>query len=107
MIIILAKNHYYGIIRPRRKDFITHPLKEDESIMGDHFLYLKDLLESKKLVLAGPTLIKDDPFGVMVFETESLDEARELLQNDPSVRKGIQIIDDLRPIRLSLFRAIK
>jgi uncharacterized protein YciI len=103
----MTNNHYYGIIKPQRKDFITNPNKEEEEIMVKHFNYLKDLLDSKKLVLAGPTLIKNDPFGVMIFETETLEEARNLMLNDPSVKANIQIIFDLRPIRLSLFRNIE
>ena len=100
----MTKKHFYTIIKPYRKDFITQPSEEEGSLMSDHFLYLKDLLASKKLVLAGPTLIETDPFGLLIFETESLDEARKLLENDPSVKAGIQKIADLCPIRLSLFR---
>ena len=74
--------------------------------MSDHFNYLKKLLESKKLVLAGPTLIEEDPTGILIFEAESIVEARYLLESDPSVKAGIQNIVDLRPIRLSLFRPI-
>jgi uncharacterized protein YciI len=72
--------------------------------MSDHFKYLKTLLKKKKLFLAGPTLIPQDPFGVLIFETDSENEARVLLENDPSVKAGIQNIVDLRPIRLSLTR---
>ena len=102
----MSKNYFYGIIRPTRKDFITNPHEGDEAIMSEHFLYLKNLLESKKLVLAGPTLITEDPFGVLIFETDTIEEARTLLEQDPSIRQKIQQIADLRPIRLSLFRDI-
>ena len=98
----MEKNHYYAIIQPTRKDFITNPKDEDKQIMSDHFLYLKKLLEQGKLYLAGPTLIETDPFGLIIFETESESEARELLESDPSVKLGIQKIADFRPIRISL-----
>ena len=74
----MEKHHYYAIIRPTRKDFITNPTDEDNKIMSDHFLYLKELLEQGKLYLAGPTLIEDDPFGLYIFETETEEEARIL-----------------------------
>lgn len=96
------KNHFYAIIKPYRQDFITNSKKEDEEIMSEHFFYLKSLLKKKKLFLAGPTLIDKDPFGVIILETESELEARNLLENDPSVKAGIQKIMDFRPIRLSL-----
>jgi len=99
-----AKQHFFGIIRPYRKDFLTNPKVNEVKIMNDHFSYLKKLLDMKKLYLAGPTLITEDPFGVIILETETEEEAKQLLESDPSVKNGIQIIDDFRPIRLSLTR---
>ena len=99
-------SHFYGVIKPYRDDFILKPDEKEINIMSDHFNYLKKLLESKKLVLAGPTLIEEDPTGILIFEAESIVEARYLLESDPSVKAGIQNIVDLRPIRLSLFRPI-
>ncbi|UCC19632.1 MAG: hypothetical protein JSV62_16280 [Promethearchaeota archaeon] len=98
------KKHFYAVIKPYRQDFIINPKKEEDQIMSDHFLYLKSLLEQKKLYLAGPTLISEDPFGLIILEVQTEQEARNLLENDPSVKSGIQQITDLRPIRLSLTR---
>jgi uncharacterized protein len=96
------KNHFYAKIRPYRNDFIIAPKIEEEEVMSRHFSYLKSLLDNGKLFLAGPTLIESDPFGVIIFETETEEEARKLLMQDPSVKSGIQKIADFRPIRLSL-----
>lgn len=96
------KKYFYAVIKPYRQDFIINPKEEEEQIMSDHFLYLKSLLKQKKLYLAGPTLISEDPFGLIILEVETKEEARELLENDPSVKAGIQQIADFRPIRLSL-----
>lgn len=98
------KCHFYVVIKPYRQDFITNPKEEEDKIMSDHFFYLKSLLKKKKLFFAGPTLIPDDPFGVIILETETEEEARELLEDDPSIKAGIQKIADFRPIRLSLAR---
>lgn len=98
------RTYFYAIIRPFRQDFLTNPDEKEEKIMSDHFHYLKSLLEQKKIYLAGPTLIPEDPFGLIILDTETEEEARILLENDPSVKAGIQKIADLRPIRLSLTR---
>ncbi len=96
------RQHFYAIIKPYRKDFITNPKDEEDKIMSDHFHYLKSLLKQKKLFLAGPTLIPEDPFGVIILEAETEEEARKLLEDDPSIKAKIQRVVDFRPIRLSL-----
>ena len=74
--------------------------------MSQHFLYLKSLLLEDKLIMAGPTLIETDPFGVYIIETENEEEAQTLLDNDPAVQAGIQQVVDFRPIRVSLLRGM-
>ena len=98
------KTHFYAVIKPYRQDFIINPREEEDKIMSAHFYYLQSLLKQKKLYLAGPTLIPEDPFGLIILEVKTEEEARSLLKDDPSVKAGIQKIADLRPIRLSLTR---
>jgi uncharacterized protein len=74
---------------------------EEDEVMGAHFQYLKRLLEEGKLILAGPSL--DPPFGIIVFEAESEEEARRLIADDPSVAAGVQT-PELHPYRASLLR---
>lgn len=69
--------------------------------MEDHFAYLKSLLEAGKLILAGPSL--DPPFGIIVLEAENEDEARRLVEADPSVAARVQT-PELYPFRASLLR---
>lgn len=95
-------NHNYVILKPYRQDFLTNPKENEDKIMEDHFYYLKSLLKQKKLFLAGPTLITEDPFGVIILEVNTEEEAKKLIENDPSVKAGIQKVVDFRPIRLSL-----
>jgi uncharacterized protein YciI len=97
-------NHFFGIIKPTRDDFITNPTDEDNEIMIKHFQYLKDLLAQGKLVLAGPVLNEKKPMGIMIFECETIEEAEKMLENDPSVQAGIQKIKKLEPFRLSLYK---
>jgi len=97
-------NHFFGVIKPTRDDFITNPTEKDNEIMGEHFQYLKDLLAKEKLVLAGPVLNEKKPMGILIFECDSLEEAENLLKNDPSVKAGIQIVEKLEPFKLSLYQ---
>jgi len=74
---------------------------EENAVMGAHFEYLEGLLAEGRLILAGPSL--DPPFGVIVFEAETEDEARRLVEADPSVAAGLQK-PELHPFRASLRR---
>ena len=51
--------HYIYIVRPIRKDFAERDDEEEQKIIGEHFEYLKELLDKKILLLAGPTLNKE------------------------------------------------
>ena len=75
--------------------------EEEGNIMGTHFLYLQELLNSGKLILAGPE--STGKFGITIIETETEDEAREIMMNDPAVKSGI-VSPELFPYRVSLIR---
>ena len=89
------------IIRPPRVTFMEDITPAEAEVMEEHFEYLKSLLAAGKLILAGPSL--DPPFGIIVLEAESEEEARRLIEADPSVAAGIQT-PELHPFRASLLR---
>ncbi len=78
--------------------------KEDESIVATHFNNLKKLTEEGIVVLAGRT-IREDPsdFGIVILETETEQEARDYMDDDPAVKKGIMIAK-LYPFRVALIK---
>lgn len=90
------------LIKPLRNNFMDTITEEEGEIMDRHFQYLQDLQSEQKLILAGPCL--DGAFGIVVFLAESIDEARNIMENDPSVIVGIMKAD-IHPYRVSLIRA--
>jgi uncharacterized protein len=91
------------LIRPTRKNFIETMTQKENEIMNQHFEYLKNLLSENKLILAGPCL--DGAFGIVVIQAESIEVARNIMENDPSVNERI-MISELHPYRVSLLRSI-
>jgi uncharacterized protein len=89
------------IIKSKKENFIETGTAEDFAIMSEHFLYLKELLKKNILIMAGPEL--NAKFGLAVIETKNEDTAREIMNNDPSVKKGIMDAE-LYPYRVSLLR---
>ncbi|MEX2489170.1 MAG: YciI family protein, partial [Pseudomonadales bacterium] len=52
-----------------------------------HFEYLGKLFEDRRLLMGGR--IRDESTGLMILRTGSLEEAREVVENDPGVVEGI------------------
>ena len=88
-------------IRPHKENFAETMTEEEGEIMGTHFVYLQGLLESGKLILAGPETT--GKFGIVVFEAESESDAHEMMMNDPAVKSGI-VAPELYPFRVSLLK---
>jgi uncharacterized protein YciI len=89
------------IIKKPRENLIETMTEEEAEIMSKHFLYLKQKLSEGKLIIAGPVTTGD--FGLSVLETETEEEAREIMNNDPAVSSGI-MTPTMYPYRVSLLR---
>jgi uncharacterized protein len=97
----MAGQHFVFIIRPRRAGFVDDPTPDEERVMGEHFQYLKAGVEAGKVLMAGPCIAGEDTFGLVVFKADSEADAKAFMDNDPSVRQGVQEAK-LYPFRLSL-----
>jgi uncharacterized protein YndB with AHSA1/START domain/uncharacterized protein YciI len=83
--------------RPTWPNDMTH---DEEKIMSEHFLYLRNFVIRKKVVMAGPVL-HEPPFGLVILRTSSKGEADDIMSNDPSVRHGLHTYE-ITPMVLSL-----
>lgn len=64
--------------------------EQDEKITSDHFNYLLDLKSKNQLVLAGKTAGLDlSTYGIVVFKANNLEEAKDIMNNDPAIKNGI------------------
>lgn len=101
----ITKHQFIYILNlyPRLLDKKNWTTKE-ENIVEEHFKNLEKLLEDKKLILAGKTEGLDkNTFGIVIIETESEEEARKIMEEDPAVRKEIMKAK-LYPYRIALMR---
>ncbi len=79
---------------------------EANRIVSTHFQYLKDLTEKGIVFLAGRTVnepMSDDDFGIVILETDTFEEAKNIMENDPSV-KGKVMHAKLYDFSLALLR---
>jgi uncharacterized protein YciI len=92
---------YVYMIRATRAGFATEPTPEETDAMRRHFLYLKGLVDQKKVLLAGPCL--DAAFGIVIYEADSEEEAQGIMENDPSVVAGVMTAE-LHEFRVSMLQ---
>jgi uncharacterized protein len=60
-----------------------------------HRDYLSGLLKDGKLVVAGP--FTDDSGAIIVYETETAEQAESVLKGDPFCQRGIFVSWKIRP----------
>ena len=96
------------LIQPSRADMLeSGPTDEESEILNAHYLYLKKLTEKGKVHIAGRTLITtQDAFGIVVLETNSLEDAEKIMSNDPAVFHKV-MSSKLYPFRISLSKNIQ
>jgi uncharacterized protein YciI len=92
-------NHYLIMYMPPRENFHENATPEESAVIERHFEYLKGRLADGSLVLAGRT--DDARFGIAVIKAENEKAAREIMENDPSVKEGV-FTGELMQFRLAL-----
>lgn len=76
--------------------------ERENQLVAKHFARLKELLKDGKLVLAGRTTTNDPKqMGLIVVETDSEEEARQIMQNDDAV-SGKIMTAELFPFTVAL-----
>ncbi len=90
---------YLYLIHPYRQGFYDSPTLEEESVLEEHFNYLKEAAEAGIVLLAGPCL--DKTFGMVVFRAEDDEAAKAFMFADPSVKKNVMMAE-LHPMRVSI-----
>ncbi|HEV2118910.1 MAG TPA: YciI family protein [Candidatus Bathyarchaeia archaeon] len=91
-------------IQPVRHDMLANGSTEFESrIVSEHFNYLKQLATAGVVILAGRTQNTDySSFGIVVFNAKTVEEAREIMLNDPAVKNKV-FRAELFPYKMALF----
>lgn len=75
-------------------DYKAKDKLESDSLFAGHFSNMDRLSDEGKLVLAGPFGKNDKQFrGLFLLNTTSFEEAEEWLENDPTIKAGLFIVD--------------
>jgi uncharacterized protein YciI len=87
----MIMKEYLYTIKPARLEMLTKgSTPEEETILAQHFAYLKELAEAGVVILAGRTQnIDESTFGIVIFRAESEEAAQGVMNNDPAVKNGV------------------
>lgn len=96
---------YMYKIQPIRNDMLAKGATEEEKrLVSEHFSYLQDLEKKGSLILAGRTQNTDNSsFGIVIYNAESEERAREIMLEDPAVKK-LLFRAELYPYKVSLLK---
>ena len=68
----------------------TGPTDAEQAVVAEHLAYLQGLTAQGAIILVGRTLNTDEnAMGLTVFRAESEDAARQIMNGDPAVKKGV------------------
>jgi uncharacterized protein YciI len=90
---------YFGKLIGTRPTWPDDMTPDEEKIMQEHFVYLKNLVAEEKVILAGPCL--EGKFGIVIIQATTREEAEKIMAGDPSVTSGLHIYE-LLEMRVSL-----
>ena len=77
---------------------------KENAIVGRHFVRLQKATESGQVILAGRTNeALDKTFGLVVFEADNEEAARQFMNTDPAVEAGLMTAT-LHPYGVALLR---
>ncbi len=83
---------------------------DEERIMGEHYVYLKELTRRGTVLMAGPV---SGQYGLIVLEVRSEEEARAIMEKEPSVVQGVHtyeispMVASLMASKAPVFRAVE
>jgi uncharacterized protein YciI len=79
---------YIYVLTLTRPEGAWAPTDEERAIVSEHYYRLESLHAEKIVSYVGRTTT-NNPMGIVVFEAETEEAARQLMEGDPAVQKGV------------------
>jgi len=100
-----AYKQYIYVLRPAQRLHDSKAwTKQDNDAVAKHFARLQEATKQGKVILAGRT---DEPldktFGLVLFEAENDEAARQFMETDPTIIAGVMSAT-LHPYSVALLR---
>ena len=96
-----AKMQFLLKLIPPRPTFAADMTPEEGAVMQKHAAYWAEIFKTGKVLIIGPVLDPKGVWGMAVLETNSLADAQQMADNDPSVKSGLNKVE-LSPMQVFL-----
>ncbi|MEX0607999.1 MAG: YciI family protein [Balneolaceae bacterium] len=84
------KSYILVILKTGNRDAEIKDKAVRDSLFAGHLSNIQRLAELEKLIVAGPLTQNENSYrGIFILNTDSMEEAQELLQTDPAVKENI------------------
>jgi uncharacterized protein YciI len=95
--------YFYYRLNPPRSTFPADMSPTEAKAMGEHVVYWTGHMGNGAILAFGPVMAPSGAFGVGLVKSDSIDEARALVDADPVVRANLGFSTDVFPMpRLTL-----
>ena len=82
-----------------RPTFPMDMTASEKALMLEHVAYMEKLFEAKKVIVYGPVMDSQGPYGMGVFVVEGEAELRALMAEDPTIKAGMNTFE-VSPMRV-------
>ena len=102
----MKRKHFYFKLIPPRPTFPQDITPEERALMAEHSAYFQQQFSAGKVLLYGPVMAPEGAFGLGIMEVADEAEARQIGENDPSVRGGLNRFE-FYPMMVAASRAMR
>lgn len=99
----MSKQHFFIRLIPPRPTFPMDMTPDEKALMQQHVVYTHEKFAAGKVLIFGPVMAQAGAFGMAVFEAADEAEVRGILENDPTVRAGLNTFE-IHPMRVGAAR---
>jgi uncharacterized protein YciI len=90
---------YYVALYVRGPKYMETDSPEHQALMRRHLSYIRQMIEQKTYVFAGPLLDGGDKQGLAIVAAASVEDAKRVAESDPAIAAGHMAIE-LHPAML-------
>jgi uncharacterized protein YciI len=88
---------FYRLNSPR-PTFPADMSPVEAKAMGEHAVYWTEQMRKGSILAFGPVMAPDGPFGMGLVNSETIDEARTLVDDDPVIKANLGFSTDVFPM---------